>query len=114
MKGPASQWTQEPASCPHAEGKRTQNEHGVFLECLMCGQRWRRMTECCNTWLEIGRRTFPGGPAPSATDFKNKHARACRGSQLPAQQPSASSMAAASEPRRRRRTSANAQTSPTT
>ena len=72
-KGTKGGYPETTAKCVHNEGRETNSRYGKFLECLLCGQRWRQMEECCGDWIEVGVRPFPGPEAPSATPFKNAH-----------------------------------------
>ena len=62
--------------------KASGNQHGDFLECLKCGQRWRRMKECCGRWLEIGVRKHQRAKPPNSSSFCRAHRALCsRGSE---------------------------------
>ena len=57
--------------------KPSSNQYGDFMECLTCGQRWRRMTQCCGLWIEIGRRSHAGAKPPTALPFCRAHIESC-------------------------------------
>lgn len=74
----AGRYPEVPEYCSHQAARRTSNEHGNFLECLQCGQRWRHMQDCCGIHLPVGVRNRPGGTAPSSTRFREAHLRECQ------------------------------------
>ena len=63
--------------CLHSDVTSTHNQHGNFLECRDCGQRWRHMRECCGILLPVGVRSPFNGRCPSSTSFQLEHRKTC-------------------------------------